>query len=155
MHFIATLSRLNQMNWSKHLREVIPLNYPLVEANDHRVQVIVNPGRYAMALQNSMLGHWSVYAMVTEAQAIQLESLRDSVSISYIAPAGRKVTWMGPTKTGALTIPMRASGLSDFDSDDDYWVGIHLDPSVDKHQVYEHLYTFEANVRSLLDDSLG
>lgn len=107
-----------------------PVQYPIIEEDIGRVQIQYESGHYALLLFNDYLDIWCVYTVVSQSQAQIVESKRLPLGISYVAPAGRPITWMRPAEKNKKLMHM-THVLEDLENGD-FWVGRHLEPNTDK-----------------------
>lgn len=104
------------INWSTLLGTDARQDYPRIQNTPDRIQIRVDESRYCMAIYNRTYDSWGLYVRVDEQQAVHIDK-RGHSRINYIAPAGRPITWMGPTQKGKLSVPLVTGG------EPDYWVG--------------------------------
>lgn len=121
-----------------------PPEYPIVEDDGNRVQLIMGENRYAIMLQHPIYSHWNGYVLIPKAKWDQREW--NIEAITYAGPRGRMIGWMLPTQQGKLSIPASLAVTDE----QDFWIGFDgRDTGYDKPTTLGVLVNFEQQIWNL------
>ena len=102
-----------------------------------RLQVIYAPGIHGILLRNTRNDTWNGYTLLNQYQAENIDPYRVNLTATYLAPAGKIVSWMMRGVNGKLTQPISLNETEDF------WLGRVLDAPM------THPYEFKRPLHEL------